>query len=227
MLMTDEIRDESAAWGWRSPGESRWPATSGIVIAIALQALVPDRLLILPQYSLPALEALLLAVLIAANPSKIDHLSRDMRWLSLTLIVVLTSANLTNLVVLLHFMIESNLQNGRALIQAAVGIWATNVLAFAFWFWELDRGGPVSRARERRRQPDFFFQQMDSPDTAPQRWVPRFIDYAYVSLTNSLAFSPTDTLPLTVSAKTLMAAESLISIATIVVVGARAVNILS
>src|SRR5262249_16786793 len=134
---------------------------------------------------------------------------------------------LVNLSLLLHQILAGDVSNGKELIRAAVGLWATNTLAFALWFWELDRGGPIARCQEKRRQPDFLFPQMDVVGSVKAGLVPNFFDYLYVSLTNSIAFSPTDAMPLTLAAKLSMSAGSLISFATIVVVGARAVNILA
>ncbi len=105
-------------------------------------------------------------------------------------------------------------------------IWLTNVLVFALWYWELDRGGPVTRMLGARKHPDFLFAQMASPEVAPEDWEPMFLDYFYLSFTNATAFSPTDTLPLTRWAKMLMLLQSAVSLATVALVIARAVNIL-
>ncbi len=115
---------------------------------------------------------------------------------------------------------------GRELVDAAISIWLTNVLAFALWFWELDRGGPSRRGTPAEQPPDFLYPQMTAPQFAPESWEPDFVDYLYVSLTNATAFSPTDTMPLSRAAKALMSVESIISLVTVVVVAARAVNIL-
>ena len=116
--------------------------------------------------------------------------------------------------------------SGRSLIYAAGAIWVTNVMIFGLWFWELDRGGPYARCSNLRRNPDFLFPQMTNPDTTTKKWVPTYMDYLYVSFTNALAFSPTDTMPLTPMAKFLMLIQSLVSVITVVLVAARAVNIL-
>jgi hypothetical protein len=105
-------------------------------------------------------------------------------------------------------------------------IWLTNVLVFALWYWELDRGGPVGRALAVKHHPDFLFPQMATPQMAPPDWEPWFPDYFYLSFTNATAFSPTDTLPLSRWAKMLMALQSAVSLSTVALVIARAVNIL-
>jgi hypothetical protein len=99
------------------------------------------------------------------------------------------------------------------------------VIAFGLWYWGLDRGGPVRRLQPNPPPPDFQFPQMENPQLAGPGWYPELIDYIYVSFTNSIAFSPTDAMPLTCWAKLLMLSESAISSITILLVAARAVNI--
>ena len=117
---------------------------------------------------------------------------------------------------------------GRQLLFSGGAAWLTNAIAFGLAFWELDCGGPVARALAAApRKPDFQFPQDENPELAPEGWAPRLWDYLYVSQTNSIAFSPTDVMPLTRLAKTLMAAESFLSGVTVLLVAARAVNILT
>jgi hypothetical protein len=116
---------------------------------------------------------------------------------------------------------------GRELLLSGGVVWLANVIAFGLAFWELDSGGPVARAMAATRsQPDFQFPQDENPELVREGWTPRLWDYFYISLTNAMAFSPTDTMPLTRPAKTIMAAESGLSAITILLVAARAVNIL-
>jgi uncharacterized membrane protein len=117
---------------------------------------------------------------------------------------------------------------GRQLLLSGGAAWFTNAIAFGLAFWELDCGGPVARALATApRKPDFQFPQDENAGLARGGWAPRLWDYFYVSLTNSMAFSPTDAMPLTRPAKALMAAESTLSAITVLLVAARAVNILS
>jgi uncharacterized membrane protein len=117
---------------------------------------------------------------------------------------------------------------GRQLLFSGGAVWFTNAVAFGLAFWELDCGGPVSRALATgARKPDFQFPQDENPQLAREGWRPRLWDYFYVSLTNATAFSPTDVMPLTRPAKALMAAESTLSAVTVLLVAARAVNILA
>jgi hypothetical protein len=116
---------------------------------------------------------------------------------------------------------------GRQLLVSGGVVWMASVIAFGLAFWELDLGGPVARALAKTRsKPDFQFPQDDNPEVAREGWAPRLWDYFYVSLTNAMAFSPTDAMPLTRPAKTIMAAESTLSAVTVLLVAARAVNIL-
>jgi uncharacterized membrane protein len=99
------------------------------------------------------------------------------------------------------------------------------VIVYALWFWEFDRSGPVARAQATDRIPDFLFPQMSDARLDPD-WHPTFLDYLYVSYTNATAFSPTDTMPLSRWAKMLMLVQSLVSLVTVGLVAARAVNVL-
>lgn len=103
----------------------------------------------------------------------------------------------------------------------------TNILVFGIWYWELDRGGPVARIDGRHRWPDFLFPQMASPELAPKDWAPQFVDYLYVSATNVMAFSPTDTMPMARWAKLMMALQAMVAVSMLALVFARAVNVLN
>lgn len=116
--------------------------------------------------------------------------------------------------------------SGAQLLTSGVVVWLTNVIVFGLWFWTLDGGGAVRRASTGRATPDLLFPQDESPSRVVAGWYPRLEDYVYVALTNAIAFSPTDTMPLTRSAKGLMALESMISVVALLLVAARAVNVL-
>lgn len=100
----------------------------------------------------------------------------------------------------------------------------TNVIAFALWYWECDRGGPIARAAGRRPRLDFRFPQMEDPD-GHLDWEPHFLDYFYLSFTNATAFSPTDVMPMSRWAKMLMLSQSAVSLVTLAVVISRAVSL--
>ena len=221
-------RSDDPAWGYMSPGEPRWPTLVSIAGVIVLQVLLPDRITVGPRWMFPALEAVVLVLLTIANPMRLDAESRDVRILAITLITVVILADFSTLALLMRRLLgTSHMVNGRTLIFSAVGVWATGIVAFGLMYWEFDRGGPIKRCHPDHDAPDFLFPQMENPTTTAHRWTPRFFDYLYLSLTNSTAFSPTDALPLTHRAKAAMAVQSLASLATIVIVGARAVNILN
>jgi hypothetical protein len=117
--------------------------------------------------------------------------------------------------------------SGQALLLDALNIWFTNVVIFGLWFWNIDRGGPAVRGLTEKDAPDFLFPQLLGPGDEDPSWTPGFVDYLYVSFTNATAFSPTDTMPLSGRAKLLMAIEAFVSLLTVGLVAARAVNILT
>ena len=116
--------------------------------------------------------------------------------------------------------------SGGELLYKAMTIWSTNVIAFGLWYWVFDRGGPVRRREDNPPPPDFQWPQMENPELAAPGWHPRLFDYVYLSFTNSVAFSPTDAMPLSRQAKVLMMLEASASAITVLLVAARAVNIL-
>jgi uncharacterized membrane protein len=224
------VRSGLPAWRRRTQGELRYPASITTALAIGLQVLVPDQLvLVTPRWVLPAAQGALLLVLISANPHRINRRSRITRMVSLTLGILLMLANAWSVGRLAVEITTGGLgqKAGQLLITGAV-IWLTNIIVFGLWYWELDRGGPVARAFNiGNRYPDFQFVQMVSPpEMIPPNWEPAFLDYLYLAFTNATAFSPTDVMPLSRWAKMAMTAQSLISIVTVALVVSRAVNIL-
>ncbi|KUL55408.1 hypothetical protein ADL22_00495 [Streptomyces sp. NRRL F-4489] len=215
------------AWRRVTRGEPRWPSTVAVLVAVVLQWLLPERLAIHPEWLLPGLETALVLLLVAADPYRIERVSALYRGAGLVLIALISTANGWSAVRLVAGLVRGTEGSdaGQLLITGG-GIWLTNVIAFALWYWEWDRGGPVARAHAVRRYPDFLFPQMATPELAPEHWEPQFPDYLYLSFTNATAFSPTDVMPLTRWAKLLMLLQSAVSLLTVVLVVARAVNIL-
>ena len=151
------------------------------------------------------------------------------RAVSLALLLALAVATATGVFALVATLtgIGGHQPTGGQLLASGFVVLLTNVVTFAFAYWETDAGGPIARAMsDHRATPDFQFPQDENPELAVPGWEPRLWDYAYVALTNATAFSPTDVMPLTRRAKLLMAIESTVSITTVLVIAARAVNVL-
>lgn len=219
-------------------GEARLPGVLATLVAIALYALLPDRLLVGPRLVIPVLGLLLLVAVVAVNPTRLTRENRWSRLASLALVGLIGLANAVALVELVHALLESKVENGRELLTAALQVWLTNIVVFGLAYWELDRGGPVARTQRARTDlpaADFRFSQDENDDAVDEvaldssgkaDWVPTLVDYLYVSLTNSTAFSPTDTMPLTPRAKVLMGLECTSALVVSVLVIARGVSIL-
>ena len=211
------------------PFEPRWPATVAVLVAAGLYLTLPDALVPGPpwvRFVIPALELMVLIPLAVTAPHRHVNESGARRKAAMTLTAMISIANALALVFLVHELLYGSGVQGRTLLYGAFAIWATNVIVFALWYWELDGGGPPRRLADPKRPRDFAFVQMTDPEVSAGGWHPRFADYLYLSFTNSSAFSPTDTMPLTRWAKMLMMLESVISILTLLLVAARAVNIL-
>jgi hypothetical protein len=224
-------------------GESPlWP-TAAIIASAVLYADIPTRFIAGPsagafsvvRWVIPALTVLVLLALGASLPggrlmvglgwgARKVHLTR--RWLSLGNIAIVSVANAASIILLIHLLINGAAANAPTLLRAAVHMWVVNVLLFALWYWQLDGGGPVARPTSPPADRDFLFPQQTEPQLQTSGWRPLFLDYLYVSFTNSSAFSPTDAMPLSRWAKMLMLVQSAISLALAVMVVARAVNIL-
>ena len=225
--LTAAERRLSPAWRRVTRGEPRWASTASVLAVVAIQLALPSRLAVHPQWLMPAVEVALLVALIAGNPHRIERGSRAYRALGLVLTGVIGGANAYSAVRLVAGLIDGTEgASAGTLLLTGGAIWLTNIVIFALLYWELDRGGPAARAQGERDVPDFLFVQMQSPELAPAHWEPRFFDYFYLSFTNSTAFSPTDVMPLTRWAKALMLTQSAVSLLTVVLVVARAVNIL-
>jgi hypothetical protein len=200
-----------------------------VAAAILLDLSLPEKLTIGPSWLLPSAEALLLIGLVAASPHPNMRHSPVRRGVAIALTGLVSAVNMVSLVLLVHYLLHhAKPEQGRPLILAGIVLWVTNVLLFGVWYWQLDRGGPVARMLGTdTASADFLFPQMAEPRHAPAGWKPGLIDYLYVSFTNASAFSPTDTMPLTATAKVLMSVQSLSALLTVGLVVARAVNILS
>lgn len=218
----EELAEHAVEKALQTMSEPRWPASIAVVVAILFSALLPDKLTLGPPYSLPVFEGMLLLVLTIVAPQRRPDEPTWHRTLAIGMIAVVNAANIASLGFLIDLLFTTHFSSGTRLMLSAALIWVTNVIAFSLWYWELDGGGP-----HRRRAPrDFAFVQMTTPELAAPGWQPRFVDYLYLSFTNASAFSPSDTSPLTSRAKLLMLLQSAISIVTLILVAARAVNML-
>ena len=207
-------------------GDPYWPAQLAVAVTIVLNFTLTDRIIVGPRWLLPGVEAVLLVALVIVAPKRATKHSIGRRRFALAVIGFVSLANVVSLGLLVHYLLSGGKAGGRPLILSGAALWATNVLLFAVWFWEMDRGGPVARFKNPDAMPDFQFPQMENPQFAPPDWRPGFLDYLYTSLTNATAFSPTDTMPLTQTAKIVMGIQSVAALLTIGLVVARAVNIL-
>jgi hypothetical protein len=215
------------AWLRPTDAENRIPPGIAIAAAIAMQFALPERYGMDPRWLLPSLEVALLVALTILNPVRLIRRTAWGRFAAIAVVAIITLDNTLSAVLLDHAIVIGKVSNDAPiLLTSGAAIYLTNTIAFGLWYWELDRGGPFARTAGDNPHPDFLFPQMTSPELAPADWEPRFFDYLYVSFTNVVAFSPTDTMPLTRGVKALMAIQSLVALSTLGLVIARAVNVL-
>lgn len=208
--------------------ESRiFPAFAVIALPVIL-ALLPQRYQLLPRpVPFVAAAALSIPMLLAGFAPATALWRRVERYAAAIVLPFATVVELIMLGYLLRDMAQPHSGlSGLTLLTTSVGIWATNVLVFALAYWQLDRGGPAGRMRGWQGRSDFTFPRGDPQDRVPDDWQPVFADYLALAFNTSAAFSPTDVLPLTPRAKMLMTTQSVISLVTVIAVGARAINIL-
>jgi hypothetical protein len=208
--------------------ESRWPPALAILVVFFLLAVLPHHVRVLPVWvfhgaALAGLVAMAAGALTTANT----------RWLRIErmLIILLAGAYVANTIVELVDMIgvitlHPSKSNAFSLLSSSVAIWVANVLTFSLLYWQLDGDGPSARACQVSVKPDWLFPQAATPEDVPPDWRPLFLDYLFLGYTTATAFSPTDAVPLTRRAKLLMMLESMISLLTLVIVLARAINVL-
>ncbi len=209
--------------------ESRWPMAAAVIAAIVLTLLLPNDVRLAPRWLLPSVETLLLLALIAGDPRRISRRSAALRTVSIALIGALALSAVWSTVRLIDDLIHGGPEtnSASALLQAGGSVWASTLLAFALLYFELDGGGAAARAHHMPACPDLAFPQQLNPNLGAAAWRPRFIDYLYLGLTNSTAFSPTDVMPLAPWAKITMGIQSLVSLVVLGLVVARAVNVLA
>ena len=210
-------------------GEHWWPVALAILVAAGLHVALPAEYRIQPGWVVPAVLLVLLAVLIAGDPGRIDQ---QKTWLRLVLGVTIAFITVATMLAAVRLVVDILTNNKLfadhpgGLLAAGGVIWATNVIAFGLWYWDLDRGGAAARAHHPDRNPAFVFPEMLHHDYVPATWVPKFVDYLSLSFWTSTAVSPTDISAIKPWAKLMMMLEAGCSIVLVALVIARAINVL-
>lgn len=205
-----------------------WPPILVLLIELGITLLLPSRYTFVHPSVVAVVLALAFALAAWAFVEQYKERARTAflaRFVMLSILTLVVIALLANLVVLLASG-GKDMVVGWRLFSSGIQVWVSNLLIFGLWFWLLDRGGPQARITHDEGARDFLFPEMTADGTADPAWTPTFIEYMYLSFTNCTAFSPTDTLPLSSRVRILMAVEALISLVTIALVAARAVNIM-
>ncbi|WP_254431461.1 hypothetical protein [Agromyces sp. Marseille-P2726] len=217
--------------------EYRWPAVVALLAALALYAFLPNELVGGQRFVVVAAGAALLISLSVVNPHRLRRQTKWSRMLSVGFALVLVLVNQITLVILVVKLVAGR-QDAPGLLLAALQVWVANVIGFALLYWELDRGGPVVRtswARTELPPADLRFSQDEDADTIEEvakgsaermDWTPQFIDYLYTSLSNSMAFSASDAMPLRHRMKVLMGLQAFGGFVILALVIARSVGIL-
>ena len=209
-------------------GEPRLGLVATVLVASVIPLLLPDPLLPGPRWFFPALVLILLAIILVMDPGRIDSQSRQLRWARRGVLVILAASTTYATLALTNALIRgvaAIANSADELLRAGVLVWLELLITFAFLYWEFDLGGPGERAHVKRRFPDLAFTQDLNPTIGRPEWRPSIVDYLYLGLTNNLAFSPTDVMPLSHWAKIAMGLQSVASLLIIGLVLARAVNI--
>jgi uncharacterized membrane protein len=220
------VRDASSEL---SLGESRWPPAAALLVYMALNIAVrvwlPGEASVRIPWLIPAIEAVLVVLLLAGNPARAAKHTQRVHRVAVTLVVVLVAAALWATVLLVYDLINGHgiANSATKLLASGALVWLGNNLAFAMLYWLIDSGGPIARSRHQAPI-DFAFTQQMSPELAPLGWRPVFLDYLHLGFTNATAFSPTDVMPLTHRAKYTMLVQSTVALALFGLIVARAVN---
>jgi hypothetical protein len=200
-------------------------AQMALLVAIALQLSLNKDLVVGPRYVVAILELLLVFGIGIAAPLAHSLGARLRRDFSFILIGLISLGNAASMAIVTNDLIHGADIPGKSLIFAAFSIFVTNIIIFGIWYWEIDSPG-LTGVHKHDAAPRFLFPQMQYKIHETKDWEPTFADYLYLSLTNSTAFSPTDTMPLNHATKILMGLQALVALLTVVLVTARAVNIL-
>jgi hypothetical protein len=214
--------------------ETRWEAGPAVGVAILLQVALAASsetqgwtTWVIPWWVwlFPVVPELFFIVSTLPRPHRALVEMGIRRKVGIVLVALASAGNSFLVLAVIASLVSGHETSGAHLLLKGASVWLTNVILFGLWFWLFDRGGPASRIEPDPPPPDFQFPQMENPELAAPDWRPHFVDYMYVSFTNSIAFSPTDSMPLNRWAKLLMLVEASISAMVILLVAARAVNI--
>jgi uncharacterized membrane protein len=218
--------DASAAVLHPVRGEHRWPSALAVAVAILLQLLLPAPMVPQGRYLLPMLELALLVALVVANPFRMNRESAALRVAGLGLTALVGLSNGWSALLLAARILDGTYVAGPAALLGTGGaIWLTNVLAFALLYWELDGGGPGDRL-SAAGEPDLAFAQTQNPELAGPEWRPEFADYLFVAFTTGTSFGPTDVAVLSRRLKVAVMTQAAVALVVVVLVVARAVNVL-
>ena len=211
----------------RTNPEARWPAIVALLAVAGLPLALPPSLGGRFAWIPLALVGALVIPTVIARRMERHKLNERLAYLTTGIVTVDMVWSLGALLAAL----PAHKEPPAALLRSAAILWAGNILVFASWYWRLDAGGP--NARDRRAyhgEGAFLFPQMTldpgDADSPVNGWSPGFVDYLFLAFNTSTAFSPTDVPVLSRWAKVLMMVQSVISLATIALLAARAVNIL-
>jgi len=204
---------------------SKWPVVLALLALGGVYLVLPADLTAGPRWLLLAIETPVVVFFLVAHRMNLPIRPQQVRVLVIAILGVATLLIALSIAQLLGDLLRDRIA-ARRLLGAAAGLWAANVLIFALWYWEIDRGGPHRRYEPDPPDPDFLFPQLAGPDIGPPGWMPDFVDYLFVAFTSATAFSPTDTLPLTRRVKALLMAQELLSLIMVALLAARAINVL-
>jgi hypothetical protein len=207
-------------------GERRWPMVTAVVVAMVMHELLPTDFRLAPLWIYPAIMSVFLVLLVAGDPGLIDTEKRWLRLVTGLLIALMALTNLVSATRLVQGIFDGApfAKNGYQLLGIGAVIWATNVIAFGLWYWDVDGGGSVQRATHGAwANPAFVFPEMNLPEIRPG-WFPQFPDYLALSFNTATAFSPTDVSAVTRWAKTIMILESSSSLVLATLVISSAIN---
>jgi uncharacterized membrane protein len=202
----------------------RWPVLLGLLALGVLYAALPERFTLGPSWLPLVIECILILPFILERFTERTLSYRMRRSLALTLLAIVTLGLVSAVTFLILTLANNTPTQAVQLLRTAALIWVSNVLVFALWYWEIDGGGPERRHKAGHKAADFLFPQQTDGNTSG--WAPHFLDYVFLAFTAATALSPTDTFPLTRAAKGLMMVEAIVSLIVIVLLAARAVNIL-